>query len=263
MQNSVFGGFRIIRPSATRRSTAVVEAGGFHSRLDGAFPARMKAYKTLSCFTLLCCIFFASGCATVTSPPRYAVTVGSEPTGATVKIINKYNNIVFDRMTTPGEVKLSPSAGFMVPARYIFRFEKDGYISEEVEVCGDLNPWFLADIPFGMVVLSPALMYVDAASGCMHSLCEHVFVTLSIDHKANTKLAKPLHLVPPRAAESSQPPKEVSVKSSGITPESNSLAKQKCDDIVIQLNKLRALKDAGTLSQQEYVARRKALLEKP
>ena len=49
---------------------------------------------------------------------------------------------------------------------------------------------------------------------------------------------------------------------SAVPSGSPSTPMTKCDDIVIQLYRLRELKDSGSLSQQEYESRRKALIDK-
>lgn len=57
-------------------------------------------------------------------------------------------------------------------------------------------------------------------------------------------------------------PQDLSGKTMNTAAANKATPLAQFDDFVIQLNKLRELKDAGALTQQEYDARRKALIDK-
>ena len=120
-----------------------------------------------------------SGCASVMSPPSYSIPVSSEPSGATVNVINEFDNSVVATTITPGEVSLQPQAGFLRAARYEFQFEKEGYKGESVGLYSDLNDWLIMDIPCGLIYFTPLLMAIDAAHGSMYELRGSVSATLS------------------------------------------------------------------------------------
>lgn len=196
----------------------------------------MKAATSL----VLCAgIAMSTGCASIVSKSQYPVTINSNPSGATVTIKNKRGAEV-QKATTPTTVTLAASAGFFSPANYSFQFEKEGYFPGSSSLSASMDGWYtLGNIVFGGLI---GWLIVDPATGAMWKLDDTVYGNLSPD--PNHKAAAPAPAAPPVTEPTAQPQKE--------TPQS----------VSDQLKQLKDLKESGVLTEDEYEAKRKALVEK-
>ena len=101
------------------------------------------------------------------SPSEYSISLSANVKDTKVVIYNRDDEV--DVVTAPTEVKLSPKAGFYVPAKYRFVFEKDGFSNDEVLVEANFNWWFVANfLTWGFVVG----VFLDPATGAMWKINE-------------------------------------------------------------------------------------------
>lgn len=167
----------------------------------------MKFHNTNLKILLLITSVFFTGCASIVSKSDYPVSISSQPTGAKFIITDKSGSVVFSG-ETPTTTILSASAGFWQGAEYIVKFEKDGYISREVQIKRGIDGWYIGgNLLFGGLI---GWLIVDPATGSMWTLEKNVYANLapetsSLDNSASSlKLASlsdlphPLrdHLVP-------------------------------------------------------------------
>ena len=181
-------------------------------------------------------MLLGSGCASIVSKSQWPVTINSNPSGANVAIKNK-RAVEVQKGTTPMTVTLSSSAGFFNPAAYQFAFEKEGYYPASASLSASMNGWYIGNILFGGLI---GILIVDPATGAMWKLDDTVYGNLSPDPNAPAKSVK-LETVP---------------STSTLQPATTS------EDVPAKLKKLKELKDAGTLTDEEYESKRKALVDK-
>lgn len=116
---------------------------------------------------ILCVGSMLAGCASIMSPSEYSISLSANVKDVKVAIYNRDEEV--EVVTAPTEVKLSPKAGFYVPAKYRFVFEKEGFSSDEVLVDANFNWWFAANfLTWGFVVG----VFLDPATGAMWQINE-------------------------------------------------------------------------------------------
>lgn len=179
---------------------------------------------------------FGSGCASIVSHAQWPVTINSNPSGANVTIKDK-DGVDMQRGTTPMTMTLASSRGYFSPAAYTFSFDKEGYLPATTSLSANMNGWYIGNLLFGGLI---GFLIVDPATGAMWRLDNRVYSTLSPDPNAQVKTNK------------------LEVTSTPAKPQ----AIDSTDDVETQLKKLKELKDTGALTDEEYEARHKALLEK-
>ncbi|MEM8615802.1 MAG: hypothetical protein AAGF20_02600 [Pseudomonadota bacterium] len=102
-----------------------------------------------------------SGCATIVNSGTQPVTVNSTPDGATVKIVNKAGDTVFEG-TTPATAELQRGSGFFSSESYTVTVS-NATASEDVTMTGTFNNWTIGNIIFGGLIG----LAVDASTGAM------------------------------------------------------------------------------------------------
>lgn len=120
------------------------------------------------------------------SPSEYSISLSANVKDAKVVIYNRDDEV--DVVTAPTEVKLSPKAGFYVPAKYRFVFGKDGFSNDEVLVDANFNWWFVANfLTWGFVVG----VFLDPATGAMWKINETAVVGSLKSLKPDACLVEP------------------------------------------------------------------------
>lgn len=184
-------------------------------------------------------VFLGSGCATIVSKSQWPVIINSNPTGANVTIWSSNNKqgMEMQKGITPMTVTLSSKNGFFSPAAYQFTFEKEGYCPATASLSAGMNGWYIGNILFGGLI---GLIIVDPATGAMWKLDETVCGNLSPDLNTQVKSSKPEAMPAPS------------------TPQPATLG----EDNPARLKKLKELKDAGALTDEEYETKRKAIVDR-
>lgn len=183
-------------------------------------------------------MLLGSGCASIVSKSQWPVIINSNPGGANVTITNK-RGMEVQKGETPMSITLSSSAGFFSPAEYQFAFEKEGYYPANASLSAGMNGWYLGNIIFGNFIWI-GILIVDPATGAMWKLDDTVCGNLKPDPNAPVKSVKP------EAMQSPSTPQPVTTS----------------EDVSVKLMKLKELKDAGILTDEEYESKRKTLIEK-
>jgi len=197
----------------------------------------------------LLAIGLCNGCASIICKSSGPVTYTSNPSGATVTIKNK-NGVEIQRATTPTTVCLPYDNGYFSKARYTLQFEKDGYETLVTQDDAYINGWYWGNIGFGGLI---GLLIVDPATGSMWTMADDKAVTLQQSKSSEAPKTAP---TTPAAPITATLP---AVKTDVATQPATSNGKQQ-DDIPTQLKKLKELKDANILTNEEYETRRTALV---
>lgn len=130
--------------------------------------------KALLAVLILAVLVMGSGCASMMSQTHYTVPINSTPAGATVIVRDVYGQNVFSG-TTPTMAQLSASAGYFIPARYTFTFEKQGFQPAYAVIESGTDPWYFMNIfnfMFGAV-------FIDPVTGAMWELNRSVGASLA------------------------------------------------------------------------------------
>ena len=182
-------------------------------------------------------MLYCSGCASIVSKSQWPVTINSNPSGATVTIKDG-RGTELQKGVTPMTVTLSSKSGYFSSATYHFDFEKEGYYPANSSTSASLSGWYWGNILFGGLI---GMLIVDPATGAMWKLDENpVYGNLSPNPNSTAMTVKP------------------EVAPNQLTP----LPLAPDVDIPAKLLKLKELKNAGALTDEEYASKRKALVEK-
>ncbi|MCW7540105.1 hypothetical protein OOT46_19915 [Aquabacterium sp. A7-Y] len=115
-----------------------------------------------------------SGCASIFAGSTQAVTIASEPAGASFVVTNRAGVQVHNG-TTPATLTLSRGAGYFKSESYIVRVQKDGYEAKELTLTGSVNGWYFGNILIGGLI---GMLAIDPVTGAMYSLPSSVSATL-------------------------------------------------------------------------------------
>ena len=113
--------------------------------------------------------FAVSGaCASIIKGTTQNVSIDSNPTGASVKILKAEGGALVAEGTTPYVVPLKRGDGYFAKGRYRVVVEKPGHATREVAVDASPNGWYIA----GNLVLGGLIgwLIIDPATGAMWSL---------------------------------------------------------------------------------------------
>ncbi len=115
-----------------------------------------------------------AGCATIVHGSTQAVSVKSQPEGASFTITN-VDGAQVHAGVTPAVVTLQRGAGYFRPQHYTIKMQKEGFAPREIVVSGSMSGWFFGNIAFGGVI---GMVAVDPVTGAMFKLPESVEETL-------------------------------------------------------------------------------------
>ena len=122
--------------------------------------------RTVNITLLVGLILLLSSCASIVSKSSYPISINSTPSEAKITIFDKKGEEVY-RGNTPASMKLDAGSGFFGKARYVVKFEKDGYETKTVPVHFKLDGWYFGNIVFGGLI---GMLIVDPATGAMYKL---------------------------------------------------------------------------------------------
>jgi hypothetical protein len=121
---------------------------------------------------------FGSGCATVVHGRTQAVTVTSEPAGASVFIESQLVGV------TPARMELSRR-----DAHIVLRLEKDGFAAQEIALKRSVSAWLVGDVGLGGNPVS--CQGLDSAGPCPALLATNVGIFMLIDFITGAAYAHP------------------------------------------------------------------------
>jgi len=191
--------------------------------MNNNFPHR---WSLRTAAILVAATFLFSSCATLFSGTHQRITVDSSPPGATVIMDGQ------DRGVTPVTFKAKRDATTATVGKKAIRLEKDGYQTEGYYLSTHMN---------GLILLNFVNLFfwaIDAASGAAVNYDRHSHFHLIPEQE---------QLIVPAVKPTPFPAREID------------------DPDTIKFNKLRELKkllDEGVLTQEEYEAEKKKILEK-
>lgn len=108
-----------------------------------------------------------SSCASIASGGNQRVVIQSNPSEATVRILNVEGLEIFNSRT-PAAAQLGRGNGLFKGARYLIILEKPGYKKQRIILESRLNAWYvMGNLFFGGLV---GWLIVDPATGAMWSL---------------------------------------------------------------------------------------------
>lgn len=115
-----------------------------------------------------------SGCSSIVSKSQYAVSVNSNPEGASFVITNRAGQQIH-KGTTPSTVTLKSSAGYFKGETYTLVFNRDGYSEKTYQLTSSLDGWYFGNILLGGLI---GMLIVDPLTGAMYNLPDRVEVSL-------------------------------------------------------------------------------------
>lgn len=115
------------------------------------------------------CLFFISGCATIMSHGPQAISIGSQPDGATCEIKDTTEGKDIVKAQTPYTITLDRGAGYFLKKYYDVTLSKDGYVTEKITLTPDLNFWYVCNLFLGGAL---GALIVDPLTGSMWTFYE-------------------------------------------------------------------------------------------
>ena len=118
-----------------------------------------------------------SSCATVVSGDSKDIIVNTDPSGATVSVMKPSFDMVDVFVTsnkTPTVLHLKRGNGAFRPAQYLLMFEKDGYMTDTIELNAGLNGIYLGNLIIG----GPLGLLIDPITGAAWNLPDRIDYTL-------------------------------------------------------------------------------------
>ena len=116
--------------------------------------------------SLIAAAVFLSSCATIVSKSSTMVGVDTSPQGATIQIINRRGEVVYNGHT-PATLSLKHASGFFRKASYRVVLSMDGYESKTVVINAHVNGWYWGNLAFGGII---GFLIIDPATGAMYKL---------------------------------------------------------------------------------------------
>ncbi|MDR0954162.1 MAG: hypothetical protein LBM20_02110 [Rikenellaceae bacterium] len=107
-----------------------------------------------------------TSCASIFSYSTNQVTLTSTPLGANVTVVNRAGKTIFSG-TTPAEIRLNVSAGYMKPEQYTVTFEKEGGAQTTIPLLCNVNGWYFGNILIGGLI---GMLVIDPLTGAMFKL---------------------------------------------------------------------------------------------
>ncbi len=127
--------------------------------------------------TPLLLIFLTSGCASLLSDNRYAISISSSPPNAFFQITDNNKSLVYTGFT-PATVRLKSSKGYFKPAKYTLSFENEGYQDHLSSMNGKIDNLYWGNILLGGAI---GMAIIDPLTGSMWALPRHYSVQLKPD----------------------------------------------------------------------------------
>ena len=106
-----------------------------------------------------------TSCATIVSKSRYPLSLSSKPSGAEVTVVNMRNDVTIFSGETPTYVSLKSGHKYFKRARYMAKFEKEGYKPINFLIEFRVDGWYAGNALFGGLI---GLLIVDPATCAMY-----------------------------------------------------------------------------------------------
>ena len=136
----------------------------------------MCTTRPIGALTTVVCTVLMCGCASIVSKSQYPVTITSQPSGASISVVDETGKTIL-KGTTPTTVTLAAGAGFFKGKDYTVTFTKPGYTQHTATLRRGLDAWYiLGNIVFGGLI---GWLVVDPITGAMWTLPDDGTATLS------------------------------------------------------------------------------------
>lgn len=136
-------------------------------------------------------LFTLSGCASIFNGQTQAVSIRSEPDGASISVTNRAGEKIHTGVT-PVTLTLKRGAGYFKSEVYTVHLAKEGYAARELTVTANVNGWYIGNIVFGGLV---GMLAVDPLTGAMYSFPDSVSGTLESQATKTSQAAGTLTIV--------------------------------------------------------------------
>ena len=122
-------------------------------------------------------LFVLSSCATVVSGDSKNIIVNTDPSGAIITVMRPSYDVVDSVLSsnlTPTVITLKRGNGPFKPAQYLLMFEKDGYMTDTIELNAGFNGIYLGNLIIG----GPIGLLIDPITGAAWNLPDRIDYTL-------------------------------------------------------------------------------------
>lgn len=117
----------------------------------------------------------STSCASIVSKSDWPVTIQTNPSGASVKVMDE-DGAVVEQGTTPFSMTLDAHEGFFRGEDYTVEAQLSGHAPARLELSSRLNPWYWGNLIFGGFI---GFLIVDPATGAMWKYRDTYTITLS------------------------------------------------------------------------------------
>jgi hypothetical protein len=194
---------------------------------------------------LTTCLLAHSGCASIVGRSNYAIPLDSDPSQATLKIIDEDGAEIFSGMT-PTTVSLESGRAYFDRREYTATFSKPGYQDETMHLVASMNGWYWGNFALGGIF---GFLVLDPLTGCMFKFDEAPRKALLL---AGPTIANSERLGSEERYSDEVQPNPTSVNSPNTASSENR----------IDLRELKKLHDEGIITTPEYDVKRKELLKR-
>ena len=115
---------------------------------------------------LLCLMSLLSSCASIFSASHYTVPIRSEPSGATLTILDRDSAIVYQGHT-PAIVRLRSSQRYFKRGIYTVHITAPDHEPYTQQLRSNISGWYWGNVFIGGAI---GMLIVDPLTGCMYSL---------------------------------------------------------------------------------------------
>lgn len=130
----------------------------------------MNKCKLWGIFSLGVIAVTAPSCASIVSRSKYDVTFNSNPSQATVRVLNR-RGVEIASGQTPASFRLRAKDGFFKPAKYTVVFSKEGYEEKMMPLKAEFDAWVVGNLIIG----GPLGIIIDGATGAMWRIDDDMF----------------------------------------------------------------------------------------
>jgi hypothetical protein len=129
----------------------------------------MKSVRYALAASVVGASLFAGGCASIVHNGNRAITINSDPPGATASVRKTGGDItdVVAVEKTPCTVSLDPKKSYFKGQSYTLRLELAGYQPTEVELKPSMSGWYWGNLLLGGLI---GMLAVDPATGAMWNI---------------------------------------------------------------------------------------------
>ncbi len=116
-----------------------------------------------------------AGCATIVSDDDYAVSMNSDPEGASFVVTNRAG-LEVQAGVTPQVVQLAAGAGYFKGESYTVTVVKEGYEEQTFTIRSSMDGWYWGNLLIGGLI---GMLIVDPITGAMYKLPDRVDISLN------------------------------------------------------------------------------------